>query len=377
MLWGKVNMLSLFLCVFAQLGAAVPSVAANQRALVEQALDEPTKISLENVKLSDVLGEIGQRTGVRIAIPPDVLALIPHGTETLIREVRIANVPLRQGLTELFSPLGMTFEVRDDGIEIVPKEALLCLGRPPTWAELDTLAELSRTQIGADDLALRKLRSRIQFQIPEPGAWETLAAVIRNVGAGPGDEVLATACANLGWAWCLSGERIVVTSMQQQVRRQLEQRVSLRINNRALFDVLQAVGRRINVSVHSEPGALASLPIQVQHNYSVNVHHWTVEQVFEAICADTGLGYLIEPDGVLFYRPGGRAASEPATVPPTTSVSLSDPYVAKMVVQLEDGKTVEWLIRQSELPEDLRQMRERDLAELFEALRQRQVDDQR
>jgi hypothetical protein len=118
---------------------------------------------------------------------------------------------------------------------------------------------------------------------------------------------------------------------------------------------------------------LASLPIQMQHNYSVNVHQWTAEQVFEAICADTGLGYLIEPDGVLFYRPGGRAAPEASPVPPPTSVSLSDPYVAKMVVQLQEGKTVEWLIRQSELPEDLRQMREHDLAELFEALRQREA----
>ena len=49
----------------------------------------------------------------------------------------------------------------------------------------------------------------------------------------------------------------------------------------------------------------------------------------------------------------------------------ADPYVAKMVISLEGGKTVEWLIRRSELPEDLRQMRERDIEAFISALRQR------
>jgi hypothetical protein len=50
---------------------------------------------------------------------------------------------------------------------------------------------------------------------------------------------------------------------------------------------------------------------------------------------------------------------------------MADPYIGKLVVELPDGRSVEWLIKRSELPEDLRQMRERHIAEMIEALRER------
>jgi hypothetical protein len=50
---------------------------------------------------------------------------------------------------------------------------------------------------------------------------------------------------------------------------------------------------------------------------------------------------------------------------------MADPYVGKLVVPLDDGKSMEWLIRRSELPEDLQRMRERDLTEMIEALRKK------
>ena len=125
------------------------------------------------------------------------------------------------------------------------------------------------------------------------------------------------------------------------------------------------------------------MPVHMRRNFSINVRAQSAEQVLEEICAYTGLGYLIEPDGVLLYMPTGGAAgrdpagnTRPVGLAPTASVSLSDPYVAKMVIPLGDGKTMEWLIRRSELPEDLRRMRERDLAEGFEAARRLRGKDQ-
>lgn len=342
------------------------------RALIEQALDEPAAITLDNVRLGDAIELLTEQTGVKLAMSPDVMAFVPHGADTLIEKVDIANLTLRQGLTELFSPLGMTFVVRDDDVEIVPKEALLCLGRPPTWPELDSLARLSALQPGTDEGALAGLQSRVQFQVPVRGAWNVLADAIRNVGAGPGNEVLTTACAQLGWAWCLSEEWIVVTPMQEQIRRRLLQPVSLRINSRPLIDVLHALGERVNVKIRTEPGALASLPLYMQRGFSVNVVQLPAEQVLETIAASTGLGYLLEPDGVLFYRPVGGVREAPdGTGSSIEGVVLSDPYVATIEVQLDDGTTVRWLVRLSELPDDLRQMRAGDIKAMIEALRRR------
>lgn len=341
------------------------------RGLIEQALGEPTKITLENIKLSDAIAVVAEQTGVRIVMTADVMQLVPQGPETLIQKVDIAQLPLRDGLTRLFGPLGMIWVVRGDGVEVVPKEAILCLGRAPTWPELETLSELSATQPGLDPAALAKLQTRVQFQLPIPDAWRMLADAIRNVGAGPGDEVLNLACGGLGWGWCLSDRRIVVSPLEQLMRRRLQQPISLRMNNRPLLDVMNAVGAPVNVAVRSEPGALTTLPMQMQRNFSLNVQQKPVEQVLDSIAAYTGLGYLVGPDGVMFYRPEAKGA-EPKVAESTGSAPASaDPYAAKMVISLDGGKTVEWLIRRSELPEDLRQMRERDIEAFIAALRQR------
>ena len=170
---------------------ALMSVSIGQldtRGLIEQALDEPTQITLENIPLGDAIRAVSQQTGIKIVMPPDVMELVPHGAGTMVREIKIANIPLRQGLIELLQPLGMTFSVHGDHIAVTAKTALRCLGRAATWDELDTLGELAAMQPGIDEDALSRLRTRVQFQVGEPKGWERLTAVIRGVGAGPGDE---------------------------------------------------------------------------------------------------------------------------------------------------------------------------------------------
>ena len=104
--------------------------------------------------------------------------------------------------------------------------------------------------------------------------------------------------------------------------------------------------------------------------FSVNVSQLSAEDVLERIAASTGLGYLLEPDGVLLYRPvGGGADAGRRTEAARASVALSDPYVATIEVPLDDGTSVRWLVRRSELPEDLRRMRTRDIQTMIEALR--------
>jgi len=348
--------------------AATPALF-DTRQLIEQALDEPTRIRLENIKLADAINEVTRQTGVRIVMPLQAMQLVSDGPNRVIKKVHIEHVPLRHGLTSLLDPLGMTWTVREDGVEVIPKDAVACLGRPPTPNELELLGEVSAAQLSLDERALDRLRPRIQFQVPELGdTWGTLKAAVRAVGAGPGDEVLTAACEKLGWAWCLSGERIVVSSAGAQIRARLRQPVSVRMNNRPLLDVLSAVAAPLNLPIRVEPGALAALPQSVQRNFSLNVTHQSAEQVLDGVAAYTGLGYFVEPQGIVFFHPqAGAPAQRPADSVP--SPGSADPYVGKIVITLGDGRTFEWLIRRSELPEDLRQMRETAIQETIDALR--------
>ncbi len=361
-----------FILIVTALYAAVPAAgqASDTRGLIELALDEPTRITLTEIKLSDAIQTIWDQTGVRVVMPAEAMNLVPYGGETVIERVEISDIPLREGLNRLFMPLGMTFEVRDNYVEIVPKDALRCLGRRPTWEELDTLGELAAMQPGVDPEALSRLQHRVQFTVRVSNGWATLSNALKSVRAGPGDEVLSVACANLGWAWCVSGGQVVISSGASLLRQQLGRPISLRMNYKSLIEVLQEVGRKAGVSVKVEPGALASLPLNVQRSFILNVHNNSAEEVLDTIAANTGLGYLIEPDGVLFYKVGEpQPQSEAGSVPASAGMPGRDPYVGKIVTQLKDGKTVEWLIRESELPPDLRERRREDLQEAFEALR--------
>ena len=118
------------LCLSAAIAA--PGPASDTRGLIEQALDEPAQITLKEITLRDAIQAITEQTGVKIVMVPEVMDMVPHGPDTLVREIVIADMTLREGLTGLFASLGMTFVVQNGFVEVIPKEELLCLGRPPT-----------------------------------------------------------------------------------------------------------------------------------------------------------------------------------------------------------------------------------------------------
>lgn len=342
--------------------------AQSTRALIEQALDEPTKISLLDIKLGDAISKLTQQTGVNIVMPDQAMDLVPHGSNTLVKEVILENLPLRDALHRLFDPLGMSFLVRDNHVEIVPKAALIDLGRPPHWEELDTLAHLGQIQPGVDAEARRTLAPLLQFQVPIRNGWPILSQALTHVGAGSGDQVLTIACKNLGWSWTLSGEHIVIAPMQAQIRRRLQRPISLRLHNRSLHDIMQAVAKASGVPLATESGVLVSLPVEIQRNFSLTAHNQPADEVLDSIAAYTGLGYVIEPDGVLFYDPSHADLRQPDPAQ-HQQPNADDPVIARITFTLENGETGEWLIRASELPPDLKSKRSADLDKFFESLR--------
>ncbi|MBI4719309.1 MAG: STN domain-containing protein [Planctomycetes bacterium] len=349
--------------------SALPASAGESRGGVEQSLDRVVNVKLENTKLGDAVQALAKQANTRIVLPPEVVRLTPHGADTTVG-VEFSSMPLRQALAELLGPLGLTFAVAGDAIAIGPKEALACLGRAPTWEELDALAELARLQPGTDEAALHTLQAKVQLQVPDADGWQRLAAAIKAAGAGPGDAVLGVACRNLGWVWCVAGTQFIVSSPEQRVQRQLSQPISLRMNYRPLVDVLNALGDRAGVVVRAEPGVLASLPANMQRNFSLNVEQMPLQQVMEKITAFTGLAYALDAQGVVLFRPPTPPGETPAAAHGAPEPAPgADPYVAKIVIPLPGGKSIEWLIRASELPPDLRERREEDLKAAFEQLR--------
>lgn len=360
-------------------GTAGPAMAAmfagrDSRVLIEQALAEPTKITLQSVTLAEAMRLVTEQTGVDVRMSSEVMGLVPGGGDMVIQRVDIANVPLGQGLTNLFSPLGMEFELAEDHLRIVPKPALRALGRVPSWAELGTLQRLSGLTLGGGATLPEEWKSTTVFDVAGgadsesgKGSWNSLQLAISKLPSGPGDDVLGAACARVGWAWMLDGEGLRVLPAELAVQRMLQQVVSLRMNGRPLFEVIAELERLSGVAMRVEPGALATLPEAVQRGFWLDVRGQTVERALESISAYTGLSYLVGPDGVTLFQPSSRVGKSADGRGDTSG--RGDPFVGKVVVPLPDGTSIEWVVRWSELPEDLRQRREKDLERAFEAIR--------
>ena len=91
-------------CVFLAMSAVAGPT--DTRGLIELALDEPARITLEDIKLGDAIDKLSEQTGVRIFMPPPVMQLAPYGAATVVKRLEIENISLRQGLNELLAPRG-------------------------------------------------------------------------------------------------------------------------------------------------------------------------------------------------------------------------------------------------------------------------------
>ena len=357
----------MLITVMVSLAVATGSADADRTALIEQALDQVMQFEVEDTPVLDAFEALTAETGVSISAAPEVIDLLPYGGATQVSVV-LKNLSLREGLDQLLPPLGMDFEVTTDGVRVLPRPALLRIGRRATWEELDGLAYVRQTDWSALTQDPDALRRRVQFRVDVEDPVSPLAAAVARVGAGPGDQVLTLACESLGWTWFPEGERTVILPAEEQVRRQLERSVSLRCTHRPLVEVLQRLTRKTNVPIGYEPGTLASLPIQTRQNFSLLVEGVSAADALEQIAAATGLGFRLDGEVVVFYHPGGTTAEPPAR--PRAQAAARDPYVAKLALPSEPGEVqVEILIRQSELSPEAVEARRQLIRKADEILR--------
>ncbi len=341
-------------------------------ALVEQALDQPTSLTFENVPLADAFDQIVRDTGVEVSISQDTLDLLPYGRNTRL-SAQIQNVSLREGLRQTAEPLGLVFAVRNRGIELIPTPALDRIGRRATWDELELLADLLKR--GDQDLSSRvdALMGQMRFEIAEAdNASAELRAALLQTQEESLAKALSAVCDSMGWCWHPAGQAIVIVDKMDQ---QLRTSVSLRQTSRKLIDVLQALGRAGRVRVGIEPDALAMLSLRTRQNFSIYVENKAFGDALQLVSATTGLGYRVDPDGIMFYRPSvesqdSQASDKPAGVS-SQSQGSGNPYVGKILLpEGADGTRVELLLRESDLTPEVNELRRRHLHRANQAIKE-------
>lgn len=338
--------------------ASVAALAQIPPELIEQALDQPiARIDIQNVPLPRALAQLEERTGLRFAVEPSVLELMPYGPGTPV-SIQISDMSVRQGLSRTLVGLGLEMVVHPDAVALVPIPAVQRLGRRLTAVEVGLLARLaSGPWSGLGEVPT-------EFRIdPQVQPRQALERAIAQIQAPTAVDQLEAATRTLGWVWRPEGERIVFMTRLEAIRCRLDRPVDLSFQRRPLDEVLVDLGRRAGVTILFEPGSLRQVEARdrvvdlVQRGVSVR-------QTLERICGNTGLGYEIVEEGVRITAPA--AASQPLEDREQTSARRW----VRISVEVQPGVTIDALVPVEQLPAEVREQVERRVREAISPLRE-------
>jgi hypothetical protein len=347
----------------------VQSSARAQNALINEALDKIYPLDL-NTNLPVAMKAIGEQTGVRIEASPNVWELLPWGDQTNIT-AKIEGRTLREALEAIGRKLGLIVVLKDDVVELQPMPALARLGRRSTVQELEALATLAShpanlntdrptvrqvrdavdDRLQAIDEELKKAGKRplglaVEFHGADVTRDEQLVFVARNATMMEALEALPRETRATWYPW---GKSILIVSKEDQIRSQLSKTVSIRYNGVEVSQVLAELSQRAGVEFTIEPGAIQRIPGEFR-TIRLVLDNATVKQALENLAGFTGLGYVVNENGVYIWN----QMSTPAG-------AARDPIIGSM--RLDNGMDV--FIRTSEVPPDMQEyLRTRSAREL-------------
>ena len=331
-------------------------------ALINQALDKPTKLKLNSL-LPQAMEQIQQQTGVPMKADPEVWALLPWGKETSLTAT-IDNQSLRQALEAITRKLALQFELRNDVLYIEPIPALRRLAHRSTAQELACLEILSREAATANGtLTLKALLDSVDAQlqaakhpyvIDRPtGDQIPMNAEVNVPRNATMLEALEAIHKQTSATWYPWGKSIVILSKQDEIKRQLARTITVRYTGSDLAQVLSDLSHKSGVSFTMEAGALQQMPPE-SRAINLVLDDYSVHDALEAIRATSGLEFMIRESGVYFWN----QASSP---------SRKDRVMINMPIR---GTEMNVYITESQVPPDLREYINQKMQKQFGDIRQ-------
>lgn len=373
--------------IVALVGLLISTAAAQNRpnatsALINEALDKNVSLNVNGV-LPAVLKGIEEKTGVRITATDQVYELLPWGEQTNLM-AKIENQTLRAALTAIAQKLGLVWELGQFDVSLKPMPALARLGRRATINEIQSLQLLrttkfagSQPQMSVQDLlravdqqlaAVKDPSVALDIRSGDPADPQGASFQLDKPVNVPRDSHLSTVLEDLtrqsNATWYPWGTKIVVVPKQQQVRMLLDKSITAHFNGTDIGRVLDQLSQASGVPFQIEPGAFQRVPTQYR-SIRLDLENATVRQVLEDIRGVTGLDYVVKPEGLYVWN------QNPNSGPPAAAGGAADPVVA--MIPTEGGMQV--MLRDSELPPDVRAFLAHKKAEQVRKLRQQMKDE--
>ncbi len=335
---------------------------------VAERLDAELTIRLEGLPVKDALGQLAASTDVKFFTVEKPFDALPYGENTKVSIVlEVATV--RMGLEAICNQLAMNFVTDNDGVTVMPSQALLRIERTATWDELDTLAQLRTSHWPDADAIKRIVANRLRFAGIKgdfESNWNKLQSAINPNRESPIDDALTEGCEALDWTWFPMKKQIVVLPKKDQIARQLERIVSVKHYGVPFRNVLEDLARLAGVGIEIQRDANVSIPdARNNENFTLVAEGISVREALMQLMMTAELDHVIEirDDKVVLVH-SDRAG------PPARWRRRNDPIVGAVHVPGQDGTfTYDWFIRESDLTLEENIKREMQVKEAIEAMK--------
>ena len=358
----------LFACALLVAASSAFAQQPKTSALINEELDKLAEFQLSGT-LPQAIKEITNKTGVPIEITPQTYDLLPWGEQTTIN-AKIANQTLRKALEAITRKLGLTLELRDEAIEIKPLPALRRLGRRATVDELAVLDLLSRTdlKLDAERPTVKQILAAVDNRLDElksPFAVENRAqadaildapvAVARNATLLTALEAIPQATDATWYPW---GNTLIIRPKADHVRDMLGKTITRSWNGVDVSQVLAELANLSGVSFVIEPGAVQRISGD-SRNIRLVLENAPISQALESIAGFTGLAWSVNDKGVYIWNAGNGSGQS------------REPSIG--LLTLDNG--IQVVLRESQVPADLREYVKYKTNQAFEKMRQQMKDE--
>ncbi|MCK4340485.1 MAG: hypothetical protein KAY37_02025 [Phycisphaerae bacterium] len=337
--------------------------AQDMRDLVGAALDQKitARIEISERPIREALHEVEKTTGLRFVLHETAIEWMPYGDQTRIAIV-MEDISVRRALGRIFDGLGLSLRVVDDKVLVEPAPVLDRLGRRLTVDEVELLQKLAGkpwSAFGPGEIA-------VSFAMPpEPGLRDMLDQALREAPVGNALAQLDAVMPRLGWLWIPTDNKVIIYSRSEDIQQRLDRPLNFHLRRVPLDEVLIYLGQVIDITIHFEPGALQRVAAR-DREVDLIRRGMSVRQVLELLVGRTGLWYEVVEDGIM-------VGAVPPEGEPTGEHQPRVVAILRIPVG-DDGTTIDFLLREDELPPEFKELFERKLPAVIELLRERAGD---
>jgi hypothetical protein len=354
---------------------------ADKKQLQEK-LNKNISIELDDVTIAEALETIGQKAELKIVVSDEALWKLPEGETTRLSVTLEGR--LGDSMTEMLRAFFMRYAVGDEQITIYPRPELEhIIGRPGT-RQLELLKNIYSGRLTfSRDFSAEMVNSLIgkymggvsflPYDIPKR-IYEILKASETNKGTSP--TTLAVLLEQIGADqigphWYISvtelpNEIPMIKMVSEQDFRQakLDQIIDVSFVDERADVILQKLAGWVGMELSTRNIE----PSWLEEKITVKMQNLTLLQALQSIVGTVDGAINVSPrdNSLIVQGPISRQKTVVPTRKSQETSSADDGYVGKISIPMDGGRYfLEFMLRQSDLPEDLKDFREQMIKEVL------------